>query len=79
MAAFSVERGYSGYFVCVDGVKVKGPLATKYLAENALERLERKARMRERRCMTCTALFMSEGPHNRMCNVCRRENGSCGS
>lgn len=26
---------------------------------------------KERACMKCGARFMSEGPHNRLCGVCR--------
>lgn len=26
----------------------------------------------ERACMTCHRSFMSEGPHHRMCDACRR-------
>jgi hypothetical protein len=30
----------------------------------------------ERKCMTCGTTFMSEGPHNRMCNACRQKSAS---
>jgi hypothetical protein len=36
------------------------------------ERRERLARAKPRPCMCCHATFDSEGPHNRMCDRCRR-------
>ena len=33
---------------------------------------ERKLRLRKRPCLCCGDTFNSEGPHNRLCNACRR-------
>lgn len=32
---------------------------------------EREGALRKRPCITCRAVFVSEGPHNRMCVTCR--------
>ncbi len=37
------------------------------------DRLNRAARSRQRNCLTCGTTFVSEGPHNRMCDRCRRD------
>lgn len=41
-------------------------------AHSVIDRLQRP-KMRERKCMTCGAPFMSEGPHNRLCNTHRHD------
>ena len=33
----------------------------------------KSARCRERPCMTCRNSFLSEGPHHRMCTICRHK------
>jgi hypothetical protein len=43
--------------------KNKNPYAAKPLARRPKT---------ERECMTCRHRFMSEGPHHRMCDACRR-------
>ncbi|WP_375257485.1 hypothetical protein [Citreimonas sp.] len=40
-------------------------------AEDRKQRLARRAASKTRPCITCTALFRSEGKHNRMCPGCR--------
>ena len=40
-------------------------------AVRKIEQLEHEARLIDRPCMTCRAIFKSEGPHNRMCDPCR--------
>ena len=40
-------------------------------AENKLDTLERQARRKRRKCITCSDQFMSEGAHHRMCAKCR--------
>ncbi|GGH36095.1 hypothetical protein SAMN05444007_108218 [Cribrihabitans marinus] len=42
-------------------------------AQSAAERLLRRSRQLRRPCLCCGAKFTSEGPHNRLCNQCRRE------
>lgn len=36
----------------------------------------RRNGQQERKCMTCGAAFLSEGPHNRMCATCRKKSAS---
>jgi hypothetical protein len=40
-------------------------------AVRKIEQLEHEARRVDRPCMTCRAIFKSEGSHNRMCDTCR--------
>ena len=42
-----------------------GGLSRKHLAEKDAARLKRKA------CLRCDREFLSEGPHNRLCQACR--------
>ena len=67
----SVRTSGGRFYVEKDGWTVSGPHSTKFLAEAALERLEREARCKTRPCITCRKPFRSEGPHNRMCDLCR--------
>lgn len=67
---FTVEREGYGWAVCKDGVPIKRP-ASEALAHEIREKLERKARSTKRACMCCRTVFLSEGPHNRLCNRCR--------
>lgn len=72
MAKFEVIGCGISYAVAgPDGTKVGGPYYNNDQAENARDEFERIAKMKERRCMTCDVLFMSEGAHNRMCDPCR--------
>lgn len=45
---------------------------SKERAEAAGDRLAKKKRQTSRPCISCTDSFASEGPHNRMCDPCRR-------
>ncbi|UTS79538.1 hypothetical protein OL67_000585 [Phaeobacter piscinae] len=69
-AVIEVERFGSLAVVTRDGVEVWGPGPIAQ-AENKRDTLERQARRKRRKCMTCSDPFMSEGAHNRMCNPCR--------
>lgn len=75
---FEIVRKQGAYFVQKDGEVVHGP-ACLARAEDALEKLERKARQRTRKCLTCSTSFLSDGPHNRMCNYCRHQSLYCGA
>lgn len=67
---FEIERFGSQAVVVKDGVEVWGPGPIAQ-AENKLDTLERQARRKRRKCMTCSDQFMSEGAHHRMCAKCR--------
>ena len=71
MAEFTIKGGWRTYLVLRDGKEVAGPFAQLWQAEEAVTRLERKERQRERSCMCCKAVFTSEGAHNRLCATCR--------
>lgn len=68
--ALEIVRRDRAYFVRQGGKDVHGP-ACHVRAIEALERLKRKAQMKDRPCMTCSTVFKSDGPGNRMCPKCR--------
>ncbi|SDY54746.1 hypothetical protein SAMN05444340_11064 [Citreimonas salinaria] len=45
-------------------------------AEDRRQRLARRAASKMRPCISCSALFRSEGPHHRMCPGCRTKSAS---
>jgi hypothetical protein len=60
-------------FALYRGAKqVAGPYWNKETALRAAERIEKQAKVKKRPCMHCRRAFTSEGPHNRLCNDCRR-------
>lgn len=76
MAGLEIGRaGYGTWAVYSGGTRVSGQLSSRMLAESALERIERARRVKTRSCLTCGQEFRSEGPHNRMCDGCRRTAG----
>jgi len=42
--------------------------------ENLRWKAKTKYEYRERRCLRCDQVFLSEGPHNRLCLSCQRSN-----
>lgn len=50
---------------------VAGPFHSREMAEMAIDVIERRGRQRARPCLSCGQTFMSEGPHNRMCESCK--------
>ncbi len=58
--------------VCHNGARIQGPFGSKGRAEDALDALQNNPSCKLRACMTCQTEFLSEGPHNRMCNRCRK-------
>lgn len=72
---FDIKRSGGTYYVMRDGVEVAGPYHNHGRAEERLGVLEARAAKVQRKCMTCTQPFMSEGPHNRMCKSCRTAGG----
>lgn len=74
---FTVKWVAGGYIVFdPTNQPVSQPVTNHNLALMAAERLERAADARanrlERPCMCCQTAFKSEGPHNRLCDKCRR-------
>lgn len=59
------------YYVALNGHAVCGGFAKLERAEDVREMLERRAKVKTRKCMTCRAEFESEGAHNQRCNDCR--------
>lgn len=56
-----------------DGEKcVSRAFPSRAHAEEAMIDLRRAAQRRKRACISCTATFISDGPHHRMCKDCRR-------
>ncbi|MDD9731877.1 hypothetical protein PVW46_18380 [Mameliella sp. AT18] len=51
--------------------KVSNQVSSRSVAEDRCDELNREARRRRRPCICCGVSFISEGPHNRMCNGCR--------
>ncbi len=67
---FTVEPNGGCWAVCRDG-EMLFALSTQALAEMKREKLERAARRKRRPCITCGGVFLSDGPHHRMCKGCR--------
>jgi hypothetical protein len=63
------------YAICRGDKLVRGPYSSWLAAMAALDRMERAGRVTIRACMCCGARFKSEGPHHRLCNRCRRQDG----
>lgn len=71
-APLVVKRFGGGYAVFEGAKRLSGQCGSSGEAEARGARIL-QARAKERRnCLTCRKPFMSEGPHNRMCDVCRR-------
>jgi hypothetical protein len=72
-ASLTVERWGTGYAVFRGWARVRGPFNSRDIALSALTAMERADRLHPRACLCCGDTFDSEGPHNRMCNACRRQ------
>ena len=70
MAEFVVEGSNQSFFVAVQDVVVSGP-HSRLLALDKRDEMERQASWRERPCLCCREVFLSQGAHNRLCNPCR--------
>lgn len=73
----SYGRGGWGVVDATGALKA-GPYNCEYTAIMAIARLERQVRQRRRACLCCSASFLSDGPHNRLCNSCRRQDTGLG-
>lgn len=83
MSGFRVQHVQDGkrskWAVFLSGRQVSKLMSSQYLAEAALDRLEREARHgkpRIRPCLGCGRDFRSEGKHNRLCKGCRARSQS---
>lgn len=72
MARYTVQ-GSGAFWAVLDGSKAVATFPVWWQADAHADRLERRARVRARACLTCGAEFKSEGPHNRMCAACRQQ------
>lgn len=54
------------------GDVLSGWCSHQWEAHDRAEFKLRLRRRRERKCITCPTVFLSEGPHHRMCDRCRR-------
>ena len=72
-----VRHGSRWAVVGPDGKIVGEPCWTRDMALERSDvhetRRQRRLNRRVRACMTCRAAFLSEGAHNRMCQICRRQ------
>jgi hypothetical protein len=62
-------------------VAVSAPVDSRELAQARLDLIAARAAERERACLSCRAIFVSEGAHNRLCGECRQRDsgpGVCG-
>lgn len=75
MAGFEVRQlGPQRFAVFQGGAQVSAISRNMLMAEDKMVALENRAKLAartERSCLRCSTKFMSEGPHNRMCNRCR--------
>lgn len=72
MSNFDIVGSGCAWTIRKNGQPIRATLGQQEQAQSRADRLNREARSRERRCMCCAATFLSEGPHNRMCDRCRR-------
>ena len=63
-----------------DGVRITGRLNqrtyARALAREMNTSLSDVRPKNERECLCCAVRFLSEGPHNRLCDICRRRGSS---
>jgi hypothetical protein len=78
LTAMTSPHGYRpdrlGKSFCVrdaDGAIVRKGYREIDEALKAMDQLELRANSITRPCMACQDLFPSEGPHNRLCDICR--------
>lgn len=70
------DRVFNGHHIFIDGKRFGGTYYDPYTGIRAAERHLRNAARQKRKCITgCGREFMSEGPHHRMCDPCRRGGG----
>lgn len=65
-------HGYTWY-VIFRGIPITRDYRYFHKAQEACDAMARRARIKDRPCITCGTSFPSEGIGNRMCDKCRRE------
>jgi hypothetical protein len=68
---FDVRGSGDAFAVVLDGRPIGRVYWKEERAWAAADRYAKAARSRIRRCLCCTKAFVSEGPHNRLCDPCR--------
>lgn len=75
-------RGYHAVFDRVTDARVSNDYGSardaQFRADRMNEAETRKAQQRERPCLCCERIFISEGPGNRLCESCRSSTRSLG-
>jgi len=86
----TVDRGFFYVRGLPDAIASPGRFDTRRAAEvwlagkadllASIREAEAEARKgKQRPCMCCQALFLSDGPHNRLCDPCRKRGSAEGS
>jgi hypothetical protein len=71
--ALRIERLGTNVYAVFDADRaVSNKLSSRYLAERALERLERETSARARPCLRCGVEIQSSHAGHRMCEGCRQ-------
>ena len=70
-------QGFEGQALEGRGFERKAGQGAKAAPSPRSERRPAPARVRQRRdCLTCGRAFMSDGAHNRLCDICRKKGGA---
>jgi hypothetical protein len=73
---FTIKGTYSRACVMADDVRISS-WSGKPRAEERLTEIVTSGKYKNRKCMAhCPTVFLSEGPHHRLCSVCRRKTAS---
>lgn len=71
-----IRGSCTSWAILRDGVVIAQVNGKHDMAVAKAATLERKqASARRRPCLCCRKTFLSEGPHNRLCNICRVDTG----
>ena len=68
-----VRRAGQGWAIFRDGRRVSTIFRDASKAKTAMTYRKKRRATIVRKCMSCTAPFRSEGPHNRLCPTCRHK------
>ena len=73
---FGIKGTYSRACVVADGVRISSWSGLER-AEERLAEIITSGKHKNRKCMGhCSTVFLSEGPHHRLCGVCRQRTTS---
>lgn len=69
----SIRPHGKGHYMAfdADGHALSGPAGSFDMAMSIAENALKQRAKRSRPCLCCSQTFLSEGPHNRMCDNCR--------